>query len=335
VITSVDFKNFKVLRNTSLPLARFTLILGPNGSGKSTALQGLQLLSSATSFRRETLVSIKASDNEPVTITANWDEGFKAAATWHSNGSVEFAFQDRSGRRHDPQERAVNSLFRRLQKLRIYSLDPQAIAADVVLSPRIELGPQGSHLAGVLDRLRDEHPERFEALNDELGRWLPEFDRILFGTPNQGTRTFILRTRRDRYGISARDLSHGTLLALAILTLAHVDEPPPIVCLEESDRGIHPRLLRDVRDAMYRLSHPEQFGDKARLPTQVIATTHSPYLLDLYRDHPEEIVLAHKESTGARFERLADREELKEVLKDTHLGDAWFSGALGGVPLEE
>ena len=145
----------------------------------------------------------------------------------------------------------------------------------------------------------------------------------------------MLRTRRDRVGISARDLSHGTLLALAILTLAHIDQPPPIVCLEEPDRGIHPRLLRDVRDAMYRLSHPEQFGDKARLPTQVIATTHSPYLLDLYRDHPEEIVLAHKESTGARFERLVDRDELKEVLKDTHLGDAWFSGALGGVPLEE
>ena len=38
MIESVQFRNFKALRNTTLPLGRFTLIVGPNGSGKSTAL---------------------------------------------------------------------------------------------------------------------------------------------------------------------------------------------------------------------------------------------------------------------------------------------------------
>ena len=85
---------------------------------------------------------------------------------------------------------------------------------------------------------------------------------------------------------------------------------------------------------MYRLAYPEQFGEQ-RPPTQVIATTHSPYLLDLYRDHPEEIVIAQRDATGAHFERLSDRAELAEVLRETHLGDAWYSGVLGGVPAEE
>ncbi|MBI2496983.1 MAG: ATP-binding protein, partial [Opitutae bacterium] len=123
----------------------------------------------------------------------------------------------------------------------------------------------------------------------------------------------------------------GTLHLLAMLCLAHDPHPPGIVCLEEADRGMHPRLLREVRDAGYRLSHPLA-GERA--PVQVIATTHSPYLLDLFRDHPEEIIMAHKRGNVATFERLAERADLLELMKETNLGDLWYSGILGGVPGE-
>src|SRR5207249_7148112 len=41
MIQSVQFRNFKALKDTALPLGPFTLLIGPNGSGKSTAIQGL------------------------------------------------------------------------------------------------------------------------------------------------------------------------------------------------------------------------------------------------------------------------------------------------------
>ena len=164
-----------------------------------------------------------------------------------------------------------------------------------------------------------------------MGRWLPEFDRILFDTPGNGRRGLVLRTREGHFQIEASDISQGTLLALAILTLAYVPHPPSVVCLEEPDRGIHPRLLREVQDAMYRLSYPENYGEK-RNPVQVIATTHSPYFLDLFKDHPEEVVIADKLGLDVRFERLSDRPDIDEILGDTQLGDAWYSGVLGGVP---
>jgi predicted ATPase len=195
----------------------------------------------------------------------------------------------------------------------------------------MELDPEGRRLAGVLDRLRDEAPECFEALNRELGRLLPEFDRILFETPSEGRRAFLLRTRQGRHPIRAKDLSHGTLLVLAILTLAHLPEPPPLIGLEEPDRSIHPRLLGEVRDALYRLSYPEQFGE-TRPAVQVVATTQSPYFLDLFKDHPEEIVIAQKEGLEARFERLLDRPDIEEILAGAPLGEVWYSGVLGGVP---
>ena len=38
MIKAIHFKNYKALRETTLPLGRLTLLIGPNGSGKSTAL---------------------------------------------------------------------------------------------------------------------------------------------------------------------------------------------------------------------------------------------------------------------------------------------------------
>jgi predicted ATPase len=196
----------------------------------------------------------------------------------------------------------------------------------------MELAQNGANLAGVLDRLRDQNPERFEAVNEQLGRWIPEFDRILFKNPAKGLLEIALRTREGRHRIPAADLSSGTLIALALLTIAYLPEPPAIVCLEEPDHGLHPRLLRDVQDALYRLAFPE--GSKeTRDPVQVIATTHNPYFLDLFREHPEEIVIAEKVGLEARFSRLSDRADLDEILGDAPLSEVWYSGVLGGVPV--
>ncbi|MCI0419032.1 MAG: ATP-binding protein, partial [Acidobacteria bacterium] len=169
--------------------------------------------------------------------------------------------------------------------------------------------------------------------NQELSRWLPEFDRFLFHVPADGQRGFMLRTRSGQYSIAAKDLSHGTLLALATMTLAYLPDPPSLLCLEEPDRGIHPRLLREIQDALYRLSYPENYGEK-REAVQVLVTTHSPYLLDLYRDHPEQIVVSQKIGNEARFERLSDQPHIEEMLEGATLGEIWYSGILGGVPCE-
>lgn len=331
MIESVEFQNFKVLRQTTLPLGKFTLMVGPNGSGKSTALQALNLVANPGAINFHQVSTAGLSEGDAVSLLLRWGtphQGVMTRVRWVPGG-YEGPTHTRSGSTLSISETQV--LMTKVSGARIYSLDARAIAAPVRLEPGIHLRHDGGLLAGVLDLLRDRDPERFEALNEELGRWLHEFDHILFETPASGNRSVLLRAREKGHAIKAVDLSQGTLLALAILTLAYLPDPPSIVCFEEPDRGIHPRLLRDVRDALYRLSYPETFDEK-REPTQVVATTHSPYFLELFKDHPEEIVIAKKDGLEASFERLSDLPDLRELLEDAHLGDVWYSGVLGGVP---
>jgi len=65
---------------------------------------------------------------------------------------------------------------------------------------------------------------------------------------------------------------------------------------------------------------------------QVLVTTHSPYFLDLYREHPEHIVIADKVGLNVRFQRLTELQNFEEILADSPLGEVWYSGILGGVP---
>jgi predicted ATPase len=330
MIEWIEFKNFKALRDAKLPLSRFTLIVGANGSGKSTALKGVLAFKHSQHQHLNQLRTAGVSSAESITLTAGWKESgndYLARVDSRQAGFNTPALEPVNDNRLRSEGRPRAAL----KGARLFSLDADAIARSVQLQARVELEANGAKLAVVLDRLRDENPERFGALNEELSRWIPEFDAILFDTPQDGYRSIALRTREGKHSINAADLSHGTLIALALLTIAYLPEPPSIVCLEEPDHGLHPRLLRDVKDALYRLAYPEGSGEQ-RDPVQVIATTHNPYFLDLFREHPEEIVIAEKVGLEAKFSRLSDRTDLEEILADAPLSEVWYSGVLGGVP---
>lgn len=324
MIESVEFKNYKALQDTKLPLSPFTLIIGPNGSGKTTALKAIQSAAKRVTMWYSRLVSFgHEKDLEGVKVKINWSEYSQTEVIWKNNINKTASFPSVS----------KDMELSKLSQMQIFSFDSNFISYPVELNPNSRLLDNGGNLAGVLDQLRDKEPEKFELLNQEVNRLLPEYDRILFDTPDTGQRSFLLRTTRGKHKVQAEDLSTGTLFALAILTLAYIPDHPPLICIEEPDHGIHPRLLRDLQDALYRLSYPESVGEK-RDPIQIICTTHSPYFLDLFRDHPEEVVIASKKDGFVTFERLSERFDIEDILQESPLSDVWYSGVLGGVPIK-
>ena len=326
VIASVAFRRFKALRETSLVLAPFNLVIGPNGSGKTSLIQALLRLRTLSRLPLAEGGVRQAGGPEIAFRFSPPHDALLARLGCVSDHRCDLLQIEPAGAPDWPVVRE------RLAHIRNFLFDHYAMAGPAALKSGAELSTNGSNLAAVLAVLRARAPAEFTALTAEIVRVLPEFTGLELSEDETGAMTFALRLT-DGDAVAPDSLSQGTLYLLGMLALAFDPDPPSMLCIEEIDRGVHPRMLREVRDALYRLSYPQSFG-LARRPVQVIATTHSPYLLDLFRDHPEEIVIAQKHGTVARFERLADRTDLAELLAEGSLGDMWYSGILGGVPEE-
>lgn len=332
MIASVAFRNFKALRSTSLTLSPFNLVIGPNGSGKTSLIQAiLSLRSLAKLPLREAGPEVERRP-EGAEITFRFSQPYDGLEA--SLGCVSDAVCDLLQVIPLPSGEGVDDwagVRTRLLSVRSYVFDHVAIARPSPTTGVTELASDGRHLAAVLASRRTNHPEDYARFTAELFHLLPEYDEVDFITHTDAMIELRLRLADGNEWVTAENLSQGTLYVLAILTLSFDPAPPAIVCIEEVDRGLHPRMLREVRDLLYRLSYPAETGAN-RPPVQVIVTTHSPYLLDLFREHPEEVVITEKQGSAARFVRLDERADLDETLSSGSLGDLWFSGVIGGVP---
>jgi predicted ATPase len=335
VLAAVQFRNFKALRSTAVRLEPFNLFIGPNGSGKTSLIQALLRLRTLAGLPVTHGHELKGQRPEGPQIEFHFMPPFEGIRVTLGCDSDELVcnllvVDHPAG---DGGEGQWAELKKRLQGIRAYLFDHYAMAVPAKRAEGTELASNAGNLAAVLATRREQHPAAFAALVDDFRRILPEYAGLDFREAGDGRVELMAPLVGEPRPVPADSLSQGTLYLLATLTLAHAPQPPTVVCLEEADRGVHPRMLREVRDTLYRLSYPQDAG-MDRAPVQVITTTHSPYLLDLFKEHPEEVVLSHKHGQAATFTRLSERTDLLDLMKEAHLGDLWYSGILGGVPGE-
>src|SRR5258706_11382884 len=96
MIESIKFENFKALRDTTLPLSQFTLIVGPNGSGKSTALTAVPALARPNEFALNRIRTITTKRGAPVKLSGIWTEPnnrCRFEATWSESGYTHPQFE--------------------------------------------------------------------------------------------------------------------------------------------------------------------------------------------------------------------------------------------------
>ncbi len=332
VIAEIGFENFKALRATRVRLEAFNLIIGPNGSGKTSLIEALLRLRTLAALTPQ--VGSPATSTSGARITFNFRppaENIRVTLGCRADGLI----CDSLWVEHGVDEEGAAQwevLRKRLRGVRAHLFDHHAMAQPVRREDGAVLSSNAGNLAAVFAGWQQHAPEAMAGLEVEFCRLLTEYTGLSCREVGGGRVELVARLR-DGAQVAAADLSQGTLYLLAVLALAFDPAAPSVLCIEEVDRGLHPHMLRAVRDTLYRLSHPESAG-LSRVPTQVLATTHSPYLLDHYRDHPEEVVLATKRGTAATFERLSERADLMDLARENHLGDLWYSGVLGGVPEE-
>jgi predicted ATPase len=173
----------------------------------------------------------------------------------------------------------------------------------------------GSNVALVLNQLRrdPEAKAQIVALLNELYGGIDDFETFV----QAGYVELFLREGKQL--IPATRLSDGTLRYLCLLAILLHPTPPPLICLEEPELGLHPDAIVAVGKLI----------KEASTRTQLIVTTHSMLLLDTFQEAPEDVVVVSKENGSTQFQRL-DADKLRPYLATESLGNLWNSGQFGG-----
>nr|WP_305794228.1 AAA family ATPase [Myxococcus sp. CA056] len=197
-------------------------------------------------------------------------------------------------------------------------LSLRALRADSEVVPEPKLTPEGAGLAAVLGLWRGSRPEKVEELESFLQKCLPEVRNALVRpAPTPGHQRLWLR-QRDGEEFDAEHLSDGVLCFTALTMHAIEAGPGQIIFIEEPEHSIHPRRLRELVDLLKELTLAKK--------CQFVIATHSPVLLNAFRDEPEAIVLFRRSETGTRVNRLQDIPLLREALTSAPPGELLESG---------
>ena len=121
--------------------------------------------------------------------------------------------------------------------------------------------------------------------------------------------------------IPATRLSDGTLRYLCLLAILCHPQPPPLICIEEPELGLHPDILPTVSKLLLEASER----------SQLIVTTHSDMLVDALTNEWWSIVVCEKHD-GQTVMRRLDEEKMAVWLEDYRLGELWSGGEIGGNP---
>lgn len=120
--------------------------------------------------------------------------------------------------------------------------------------------------------------------------------------------------------VPATRLSDGTLRYLCLLTLLCHPTPPPLLCIEEPELGLHPDILPVIAELLVEASQR----------TQLIVTTHSDVLVSALTSYPDCVLVCERDKYGTQVRRL-DPEMLKEWVEKYTLGELWRMGEIGGI----
>lgn len=357
MLTRFEAQGFKLLRDVAVDLSPLTVLVGANGSGKTTVLDGIDWVLS------EARKATNSGYWPPVAPLAGRD--FDALCSRPDASRIGLVLQrDRGTARRigfevdretlarratdddSPSKRALEPELDQWPSHVRLNLATQRLAEPSIASTgQLRLMPDGSGLPTVLHDVAGLRDGTIEAIEADLARLVPEFRRIhthsveLAWTENEwlevdGRRLprtikrtgggYRLELAFDRIGrIPATQVSEGTLLALGLITALRVDAPE-LILVDDAERALHPT----AQQVLVRLLHDAIDRSQDRL--QIVATTHSPYLVDACE--PEEVrVFGRRPDGSAAVRALTAHPEAGKWRELLETGEFWSSVGEGWV----
>jgi predicted ATPase len=240
---------------------------------------------------------------------------------------------------YDPEIHALsnieNEVRQFLSNLKLYKLEPNSFELSTELSNQINLEANGRNICSFLYTLSQNQEKEFTKLKQEFAECVSTLTS--FSVPPDPDKKGNLRLKFFDSRVNAYwadEVSDGVLYFLALLCIVHQPNPPKLLLLEEPEKGIHPRRIKEVMNFIFEL---------ARLRgIQIILTSHSPYVVDHFADIPECISVFDRKDGETVIHNAADiiaeaNSKLEAAGEEPihytdALGEYWVSGFLGGVP---
>lgn len=183
------------------------------------------------------------------------------------------------------------------------------------------LSREGENLALVTEFLYKRHRPVFDRVIEKLKQRVPGITRVEAKTTEEGR--VLLRFQDGAFTdpFLARYVSDGTIKMFAYLVLLHDPNPHPLICIEEPESQLYPKLLAELA---------EEFRDYARRGGQVFVSTHSPDFLNA--TELEEVFWLVKKSGGTEIRRAADEAQVVAYMSTgDQMGYLWKQGFFEGV----
>jgi len=191
--------------------------------------------------------------------------------------------------------------------------------------PDASIAEDGALTAVTLAALKLADDARFNAIEGAMRTLVPALQRIFIkpakvvhpSNPNPVTGSKLYFDFQGAKNVPAHHASQGTLVVLALLSVLHDPHRPRVVLLDDFDHALHPRAQVELVRMIKQLLALEEFQD-----TQIIATTHSPYVLDEVTP-ADVIAFALRDDGTVAAKPLSEHPDAPKVNGALKAGELW------------
>ncbi len=183
------------------------------------------------------------------------------------------------------------------------------------------LSIEGDNLQLVANSIKENYPEIFDKILNKMKQRVPGVGNITTEPTPDGR--LILRFHDGSFKDPFIDkfVSDGTIKMFAYLILLYDPNPYPLLCIEEPENQLYPKLLDEL---------VEEFREYARLGGQIFVSTHSPDLLNAAKIN-EVFWIVKKDGFAQIFPASGDEQIKAYMAEGDKMGYLWKQGFFPGV----
>lgn len=184
-----------------------------------------------------------------------------------------------------------------------------------------QLSREGENLSLVIEYLYNHEKKTFDKILSLLKMRVPGISHVESKTTEEGRVLLKFQDGTFEDPFLARYVSDGTIKMLAYLTLLYDPKPHPLLCVEEPENQLYPKLLWELA---------EEFRAYANRGGQVFVSTHSPDFLNAAK--LEEVFWLVKKDGYTQVYRAKNDEQLATYMAEgDQMGYLWEQGFFEGA----